>query len=157
MPVDEITGKKDKAPKNFIATLPFHAPAIVDVLHEGWWTGPKSLGVLHVKELKSNRADRPSEVVLPDAMICLGAVNVWSELVCYETGHYVPVKEFSQQRLESTYLSLLEVLQQQRKLASANYFNKTMHELYLKVSRSATTTQTRGSANNVICLPIDSD
>jgi hypothetical protein len=93
-PVDEITGKKDKAPKvilfpftpsrtvemspqNFIATLPFHAPAIVDVLHEGWWTGPKSLGVLHVKELKSNRADRPSEVVLPDAMICLGAVNVY--------------------------------------------------------------------------------
>ncbi|KAJ7841519.1 hypothetical protein B0H14DRAFT_3869168 [Mycena olivaceomarginata] len=155
--VEETTGKKDKAPKNFIATLPFHAPAIVDVLHEGWWTGPKSLGVLHVKEFKSNRADRPSEVVLPDAMICLGAVNVWSELVCYETGHYVPVKEFSQQRLESTYLSLLEVLQQQRRLASANYFNKTMHELYLKVSRSAPTAQTRGSANSVICLPIDCD
>ncbi|KAJ7831508.1 hypothetical protein B0H14DRAFT_3713338 [Mycena olivaceomarginata] len=156
-PADGTATAKDKSPKSFVTTLPFHAPAIVDVLHEGWWTGPKSLGVIHVKELISNRADRPTEVVLPDAMICLGAVNVWSELVCYETGHYVPVKEFSQERLEGTYLSLLDVLQEQRRLPSANYFNKTMHELYLKVSRSASTTQVRGSANNVICLPVDID
>ncbi|KAJ7863638.1 hypothetical protein B0H14DRAFT_2574814 [Mycena olivaceomarginata] len=156
-PADGTATTKDKSPKSFVTTLPFHAPTIVDVLHEGWWTGPKSLGVIHVKELISNCADRPTEVVLPDAMICLGAVNVWSELVCYETGHYVPVKEFSQERLEGTYLSLLNVLQEQCRLPSANYFNKTMHELYLKVSRSASTTQVRGSANNVICLPVDID
>ncbi|KAF7336357.1 hypothetical protein MVEN_02184200 [Mycena venus] len=143
--------------KNFITTLPFHAPAIVDVIHDVWWSNAKSLGFKHVKELKSHRIDRPAEVVLPDAMICLAGANVWAALLSYETGRYVPAKDFSQDRLENTYTSLLAVINKQRDGPSAKFFNNTMHELYLKASHSAVVAEGSSSANNVICLPIDSD
>ncbi|KAF8187672.1 hypothetical protein K438DRAFT_1764828 [Mycena galopus ATCC 62051] len=60
--------------------------------------------------------------------------TVWAALLAYETGHYVAAKEFSQDHLENTYISLLGVLQDQRAGKSAKTFNTTMHELYRKVS-----------------------
>ncbi|KAJ7190494.1 hypothetical protein GGX14DRAFT_579765 [Mycena pura] len=50
-------------PHTFISTLPFHAPAISDLIHEGWWMSPKATGFKHFKELKSNRADRPEDTM----------------------------------------------------------------------------------------------
>ncbi|KAJ7821263.1 hypothetical protein B0H14DRAFT_2831731 [Mycena olivaceomarginata] len=126
-----------KVNKSFITTLPFHAPAIIDMIHDVWWSTAKALGFKHVKDLISHRIDH--------AMICLAGANIWAALLAYETGRYVPAKDFSQDRLENTYTSLLE------------FFNNTMHELYLKVSHSAVVADTSSSANNVICLPIDSD
>ncbi|KAJ7789249.1 hypothetical protein B0H14DRAFT_2718827 [Mycena olivaceomarginata] len=146
-----------KVNKSFITTLPFHAPAIIDMIHDVWWSTAKALGFKHVKDLISHRIDRPGEIVLPDAMICLAGANIWAALLAYETGRYVPAKDFSQDRLENTYTSLLEVLNKQRNGLSAKFFNNTMHELYLKVSHSAVVADTSSSANNVICLPIDSD
>ncbi|KAJ7867366.1 hypothetical protein B0H14DRAFT_345498 [Mycena olivaceomarginata] len=119
---------------SFITTLPFHAPAIIDMIHDVWWSTAKALGFKHVKDLISHRIDRPGEIVLPDAMICLAGANIWAALLAYETGRYVPAKDFSQDRLENTYTSLLEVLNKQRNGLSAKFFNNTMHELYLKVS-----------------------
>ncbi|KAJ6523172.1 hypothetical protein B0H19DRAFT_1277038 [Mycena capillaripes] len=146
-----------KNPKSFVATLPFLAPAIVDVIHDVWWKTGKSLGFKHVNDLRSHRSDRPAEVVLPDAMICLAAANVWAALLAYETGCHVPAKDFSQDRLENTYTSFLAVLNTQRSASGARFFNKTMHELYLKVSHSVVVAETTGSTNNIICLPVDSD
>ncbi|KAJ7736808.1 hypothetical protein B0H16DRAFT_1500378 [Mycena metata] len=146
-------------PKAFIVAQPFHAPAIVDLIHEGWWSSSKSLGFTYIKDLKSNRDDRPNEVVLPDPMICLAGSFVWAALQTYSTGRFVPAPEFSQARLEGTYKSLLAVLTAQREGKSAKTFNRTMHELYVKVSHSqiATASAASGSANNIICLDIDSE
>ncbi|KAJ7339145.1 hypothetical protein DFH08DRAFT_1013982 [Mycena albidolilacea] len=154
-----VISNTPKVVLTFINNLPFHAPAVIDILHEGWWSSPKSFGFQHVTELKSNRPDRPMEVVLPDAMLCLGTVNAWAAATAWESGHYVYQKEFSQARLENTYKSLLEVLQKQRNGHSAKTFNRTMHELYIKVSRSqaGVASAASGSANDVISLAIDSD
>ncbi|KAJ7794672.1 hypothetical protein B0H14DRAFT_2621663 [Mycena olivaceomarginata] len=113
----------------------------------------------HVAELKSNRPDRPMEVVLPDAMLYLGTVNAWAAVTAWESGHYIYQKEFSQARHENMYKSLLEVLQKQRNGHSAKTFNRTMHELYIKVFRSQAgiAPAASGSANDVISLAIDSD
>jgi hypothetical protein len=62
--------------QTFLETLPFHAPALVDLICEGWWANPKALGFRYVKKLESHRIDRPTEVVLPDAMICLSGASV---------------------------------------------------------------------------------
>ncbi|KAF8187673.1 hypothetical protein K438DRAFT_2150852 [Mycena galopus ATCC 62051] len=62
--------------KNFATTLPFHAPIFVEVIHEIWWINSKALGFKHVKDLNSNRIDRPAEVVLPDPMICLVGTHI---------------------------------------------------------------------------------
>ncbi|KAJ7189877.1 hypothetical protein GGX14DRAFT_580309 [Mycena pura] len=148
----------DKIIKNFIPDMPFHAPAIVDLIHETWWNNMKALGFKHVSELVSHRTDRPRDVVLPDAMIGLVGANVWAAIVSYQTGRFVPAKEFSQARLENTYNSLVAVLENQRAGKSAKYFNTTMHKLYLKVFQSPDIAmEASGSANNVICLPVDSD
>ncbi|KAJ7488642.1 hypothetical protein B0H11DRAFT_2405610 [Mycena galericulata] len=135
------------------------APALVDFIHETWWSGPKALGFQHLKKLKLNRDDRPTEVVLPDAMICLAGANVWAAILSYQTGYYVRPPEFNQARLEGTYKSLLDIMQKQRDGLSAETFNRVMHDLYLKVSQSPATdaAAASGSANNVICLDIDSD
>ncbi|KAJ7041312.1 hypothetical protein C8F04DRAFT_1253007 [Mycena alexandri] len=136
---DGLPVQKSGPPKAFVTTLPFHAPAIVDLIHEGWWSSSKSLGFTYIKELKSNRLDRPNEVILPDPMVCLAGAFVWGALNAYATGR------------------LLAVLVKQREGKSAKTFNRTMHELYVKVSHSQAVTGTSGSANNVICLAIDSD
>ncbi|KAJ7021825.1 hypothetical protein C8F04DRAFT_1139779 [Mycena alexandri] len=143
----------------FINDSPFHAPAIVDIIHDGWWNTPKAFGFKHIDELKSNRADRPQEIVPPDPMICLAGANAWAALNTWETGHFVHAKEFSQARLENTYKSLLAVLKEQRSGQSAKSFNRTMHQLYTKVShlQAGAGSATSGSASNIICLPIDSD
>ncbi|KAF7378483.1 hypothetical protein MSAN_00275700 [Mycena sanguinolenta] len=146
-----------KGIKSFVLDLPFHAPAIVDVIHEAWWSGGKALGFKYIDKLGSNRADRPEELVLPDAMICLAGANIWAALRAWETGRYVEAKEFSQERLENTYTSLQAVLETQRNGLSAKNFNKTMHELYKKVTQSNSSEAALGSANSVICLPIDID
>ncbi|KAF7353180.1 hypothetical protein MSAN_01505600 [Mycena sanguinolenta] len=146
-----------KGIKSFVLGLPFHAPAIVDVIHEAWWSGGKALGSKYIDKLRSNRADRPEELVLPDAMICLAGANIWAALRAWETGRYVEAKEFSQERLENTYTSLQAVLETQRNGLSAKNFNKTMHELYKKVTQSNSSEAALGSANSVICLPIDID
>ncbi|KAJ7601792.1 hypothetical protein DFH06DRAFT_1401021 [Mycena polygramma] len=144
--------------KTFVPDLPFHAPALVDLIHETWWHTTRALGFKYVKELTSNRADRPHEIVLPDAMICLAGCNMWAALMAYQTGRHVPAPEFSQARLEGTYNSLLAVLEKQRAGSSAKYFNTTMHKLYLKVSQSPDVAmEASGSANSAICLPVDSD
>ncbi|KAF7377237.1 hypothetical protein MSAN_00144000 [Mycena sanguinolenta] len=118
--------------RNFMLDLPFHVPAIVDVIHEAWWNNGKALGFKYAHKLQSHRADCTDEVVLPDAMIWLAGANVWAALRAWETGRYVQARDFSQERLENTYTSLLAVLEAQRNGSSAKYFNKTMHELYLK-------------------------
>ncbi|KAJ6459577.1 hypothetical protein C8R45DRAFT_1221320 [Mycena sanguinolenta] len=146
-----------KGIKNFLTDSPFHAPAIVDVIHDTWWNTRKALGFKHAEKLRSNRADRPQEIVLPDAMICLAAANVWAALQAWETGRHVPARDFTQERLENTYTSLCEVLEKQRNGSSAKNFNKTMHDLYNKVSNSNSTEAASGSANSVIALAIDSD
>ncbi|KAJ7438608.1 hypothetical protein FB451DRAFT_1570207 [Mycena latifolia] len=112
---DTVTVTDPKAVlKAFNTNLPFHAPAIVDMIHEVWWSGRKSIGFTHQKKLKFNREDRPTEVVLPDAMICLAGANVWAALQAWLTGRYVHPEEFSQGRLESTYNSLLTIMEEQR-------------------------------------------
>ncbi|KAJ6533573.1 hypothetical protein B0H19DRAFT_1111294 [Mycena capillaripes] len=125
---------------------------------EGWWKGSKAFGFKYRKEFTSKRLDRPNEVVLPDPMICLAGANIWAALTAWKTGEYVHVKEFSQELLENTYHSLLAVIEKQRNGPSSKAFNSTMHELYLKASRSsAVSVAASGSANNVISLAIDSD
>ncbi|KAJ6553785.1 hypothetical protein DFH09DRAFT_1166687 [Mycena vulgaris] len=132
---------------------------MVDMIREAWWSSPRGIGSIHRKHLKSNRADRPNEVVLPDAMICLAGANAWAGLQAWATGHYVPAPEFSQGRLESTYQSLLGILEDQRSGKSSKAFNGIMHDLYVKVSQSQSgvAPNASGSANNVISLDIDSD
>ncbi|KAJ6583662.1 hypothetical protein B0H10DRAFT_1962145 [Mycena sp. CBHHK59/15] len=99
----------------FNVQTPFLAPAIVDLIHETWWSSSKALGFKYAKKLKSHRADRPEEVVLPYAMICLATVNLWASLLAYSTGHYVPPPpEFNQARLEGMYKTLLDIMQEQR-------------------------------------------
>ncbi|KAJ7731727.1 hypothetical protein B0H16DRAFT_199164 [Mycena metata] len=156
---DVVAVSESGPEKSFIVALPFHAPAIVDLIHECWWSGSKSLGFTYIKKLKSYHPDRPNEVVLPDAMMCLGATFIWGALQCYSTGRFVPASEFSEARLENTYTSLADVLEKQRAGPSAKRFNKTMHDLYVNVShsQSAAAPGASGSANNVICLEIDSD
>ncbi|KAJ7094932.1 hypothetical protein C8R44DRAFT_381361 [Mycena epipterygia] len=144
--------------KAFLINSPFHAPAIIDLIHETWWSSPKALGFKYVSMLKSHRKDRPSEVTLPDAMICMAGAHVWAALQPWQTGHYILAPEFSQGRLKGTYKSLLDILHRQRASASSKTFNKVMHDLYLRVSGSQAGPATAlGSVNNVICLDIDSD
>ncbi|KAJ7358288.1 hypothetical protein DFH08DRAFT_802122 [Mycena albidolilacea] len=150
-------GNPRKTTKVFNTGKPFFAPLIIDLAHETWWSSRKALGFKHVADLKSNRADRPTEVVLPDAMMCMAGAHAWAALQAYQTGVYVPAPEFSQGRLENTYQSLLSVMEQQRS-NSPKTFNRIMHELYLKVSNSTDSTALgTGSANIVISLAIDSD
>ncbi|KAJ6449863.1 hypothetical protein C8R45DRAFT_1224269 [Mycena sanguinolenta] len=95
-----------------------------------------------------------------DTKFCtLLAPLVWVALNTWETGRFVHAKEFSQARLESMYKALLDVMQKQRSGQSAKSFNHTMHQLYTKIShlQAGPTTATSGSANNIICLPIDSN
>ncbi|KAJ7865471.1 hypothetical protein B0H14DRAFT_3599385 [Mycena olivaceomarginata] len=144
--------------KTFVTDLPFHPSAVVDLIQDGWWSGSRSFGFKHIKDLKSHQTDRPTEVVLPDPMICLAATNVWAALLAYQTGHYVPATEFNQARLEGTYRSLLEIMKGQCSGSSAKLFNKRMHDLYLKVSGPQTVvTSTAGSANNIISLGLESE
>ncbi|KAJ7897945.1 hypothetical protein B0H14DRAFT_3424804 [Mycena olivaceomarginata] len=149
---------KVAALKAFATDQPFQAPLIVDLIHETWWKGPKALGFKYIKELKSHRVDRPSEVGLPDPMVCAAGAYTWASLLTRQTGHYVPTPEFSQELLESTYKALEDFIKQQRDGKSSKSFNKAMHDLYLRVSRSQSATVTSsGSANNVVTLAIDSD
>ncbi|KAJ6547740.1 hypothetical protein DFH09DRAFT_1087497 [Mycena vulgaris] len=85
--------------------------------------------------------------------------TAWAGLQAWATGHYVPAPEFSQGRLESTYQSLLGILEDQRSGKSSKAFNGIMHDLYVKVSQSqpGVAPNASGSANNVISLDIDSD
>ncbi|KAF7353107.1 hypothetical protein MSAN_01498000 [Mycena sanguinolenta] len=76
--------------------------------------------------------------------------NIWAALRAWEAGCYVDAKEFSQARLENTYTSLQAVLETQRNGLSAKNFNKTMHELYKKVTQSNSSKAALGSANSVI-------
>ncbi|KAJ7867554.1 hypothetical protein B0H14DRAFT_3588673 [Mycena olivaceomarginata] len=132
---------KVAALKAFATDQPFQAPLIVDLIHETWWKGPKALGFKYIKELKSHRVDRPSEVGLPDPMVCAAGAYAWA-----------------QELLESTYKALEDFIKQQRDGKSSKSFNKAMHDLYLRSSRSQSATVTSsGSANNVVTLAIDSD
>ncbi|KAF7350671.1 hypothetical protein MSAN_01627700 [Mycena sanguinolenta] len=117
-----------------------------------YFSGGKALGFKYIGKLGSNRADRPEELVLPDAMICLAGANIWAALRAWETGRYgyVEAKEFSQERLENTYTSLQAVLETQRNGLLAKNFNKTMHKLYKKVTQSNSSEAALGSANSVI-------
>jgi hypothetical protein len=88
-------------------------------------------------------------------MICLAAANVrvplasassikfnifpcqvFGALQAYSTGNYVPAPEFSQGRLEGTYLSLVQFIDDQYAGSEANIkaFHKIMHQLYLNAS-----------------------
>ncbi|KAJ7869686.1 hypothetical protein B0H13DRAFT_2350839 [Mycena leptocephala] len=127
---------KVAALKAFVTDHPFQAPLIVDLIHETW----------------------PSEVGLPDPMVCAAGAYAWASLSTWQTGHYVPTPEFSQELLESTYKALEDFIKQQQEGKSSKSFNKAMHDLYLRVSRSQSAPVTSsGSANNVITLAIDSD
>ncbi|KAJ7775248.1 hypothetical protein B0H14DRAFT_3588302 [Mycena olivaceomarginata] len=118
----------------------------------------KSLGFKHLKDLESHQKDRPNEVVLPDAMICVAGANLWAALLAWQTGYYVPAPEFNQARLEGTYKSLVNIMESQRSGPSAKVFNKCMHELYLKVSGARSVVASgSGSANNIISLDVDSE
>ncbi|KAJ7804204.1 hypothetical protein B0H14DRAFT_3130594, partial [Mycena olivaceomarginata] len=133
---------KVAALKAFATDQPFQAPLIVDLIHETWWKGPKALGFKYIKELKSHRVDRPSEVGLPDPMVCAAGAYAWASLLTRQTGHYVPTPEFSQELLESTYKALEDFIKQQRDGKSSKSFNKAMHDLYLRSSRSQSATVT---------------
>ncbi|KAJ7868363.1 hypothetical protein B0H14DRAFT_3585195, partial [Mycena olivaceomarginata] len=126
---DNVTVSKPppKVLKVFKTDKPFLAPIIIELIREIWWSSHKALGFKHVNDLKSNRKDRPTEVVLPDGMICLPGAHAW------QTGVYIPAPEFSQGRLESTYKSLVTVMDEQRS-KSPKIFNKLMHDLYLAVA-----------------------
>ncbi|KAJ7847288.1 hypothetical protein B0H13DRAFT_1907365 [Mycena leptocephala] len=129
--------------KVFVTDKPFFAPIIIELIRETWWSSHKALGFKHVNDLKSKQKDRPSEA--------------YTALQTWQTGVYIPAPEFSQGRLESTYQSLLAVMEEQR-TKSPKIFNKLMHDLYLAVAKSPSgPSTTSGSANNVISLAIDSD
>ncbi|KAJ7812810.1 hypothetical protein B0H14DRAFT_2605528 [Mycena olivaceomarginata] len=153
---DNVTVSKPP-PKVFKTDKPFLAPIIIELIREIWWSSHKVLGFKHVNDLESNRKDRPTEVVLPDAMICLAGANAFAALQAWQTGVYIPAPEFSQGRLESTYKSLITVMDEQRS-KSPKIFNKLMHNLYLAVAKSPSgPSAASGSVNNVISLAIDSD
>ncbi|KAJ6448981.1 hypothetical protein C8R45DRAFT_947627 [Mycena sanguinolenta] len=127
-------------------THPISDSGIIDIIHDGWWSTPKSFGFKNIDKLISNRADRPEEIA-------------WAALNAWETGHFVHAKEFRQARFENMYKSLLDVMLKQRSRQWAKSFNRTMHQLYTKIShlQAGAAAATSGSANNIICLPIDSD
>ncbi|KAJ7116294.1 hypothetical protein C8R44DRAFT_879677 [Mycena epipterygia] len=160
---DDVTGDNVAVPKPppkilkvFVTDKPFFAPIIIELIRETWWSSHKALGFKHLNDLKSNRKDRPTEVVLLDAMICLAGANAFAALQAWQTGVYIPAPEFSQGRLESTYKSLVAVVDEQCS-KSPKIFNKLMHDLYLAVAKSPSGPSASGSANNVISLAIDSD
>ncbi|KAJ7835275.1 hypothetical protein B0H14DRAFT_3707144 [Mycena olivaceomarginata] len=144
--------------KTFITSLPFHAPGVIELVRERWWSTAKSLGFKHLKDLESHQKDRANKVVLPDAMICVAGANLWAALLAWQTGYYVPAPEFNQACLEGTYKSLVNIMESQRSGPSAKVFNKCMHELYLKVSGARSVVASgSGSANNIISLDVDSE
>ncbi|KAJ7892130.1 hypothetical protein B0H14DRAFT_3854913 [Mycena olivaceomarginata] len=97
---DNVTVSKPppKVLKVYKTDKPFLAPIIIELIREIWWSSHKALGFKHVNDLESNRKDRPTEVVLPDAMICLAGANAFVALQAWQTGVYIPVPEFSQGR-----------------------------------------------------------
>ncbi|KAJ7871066.1 hypothetical protein B0H13DRAFT_2350135 [Mycena leptocephala] len=102
--------------KVFVTDKPFFAPIIIELIRETWWSIHKALGFKHVNDLKSKRKDRPSEVVLPDSMICLAGANAYTALQTWQTGVYIPAPNSAR--------GVLKI------------FNKLMHDLYLAVAKS---------------------
>ncbi|KAJ6626195.1 hypothetical protein B0H10DRAFT_2429994 [Mycena sp. CBHHK59/15] len=149
-----------KAIKAFKTNAPFLAPIIPDIIHEIWFSTPKSFGFKHGADMKSSIADPDyaNQKVLPDAMVCIVTTHVGAALSAWQTGVHVPAPEFSQGRLESTYKSHIETMQAQRTTEkSAKAFHKLMHELYLKASQSQPDLPVASSARNVITLDLDDD
>ncbi|KAJ7438950.1 hypothetical protein B0H11DRAFT_2103486 [Mycena galericulata] len=166
--VTSVTRHRDEAKfdKCFKFNSPFLAPAIADIIHDVWFANSKALGFKkkYVDAMVSRSPAHPKEKELPGPMICFVATNVLAALQTYITGTYVPASEFSQSRLETTYLSLMEFYEKQydddkANAANAKAFHKVMHQLYLNSSKSVagSSSAASGSAGNVIRLDLDDD
>ncbi|KAJ7463805.1 hypothetical protein B0H11DRAFT_80824 [Mycena galericulata] len=149
--------KRVKLEMKFKVNLPFHASPIVDIMQEVFFSGNKSLGHKHKQLFTSPNKDLPKELELPDVMLALVAANVAGALHTWKSGRFQGA-EFSQERLEMTYIDLLKTISGTRE-DTPDKFHKVMHDLYLKTTQSAASVAvaTLGSARNVIRLDLADD
>ncbi|KAJ7100981.1 hypothetical protein B0H15DRAFT_796634 [Mycena belliarum] len=146
--------------KFFKLNGPFLAPAIADIIHEIWFANAKAFGYKqkNISAMVSHCAAFPNEPELPAPMVCMVAANVHAALLTYSNGSFLPAPEFSQSRLEDTYVVLMEMIAAQRVASDANVaaFHKVMHRLYLNASvTSGSSSAASGSAANVMQLDIE--
>ncbi|KAJ7483086.1 hypothetical protein B0H11DRAFT_2417302 [Mycena galericulata] len=152
-----VAPKRVKLEMKFKVNLPFHASPIVDIMQEVFFSGNKSLGRKHKQLFTSPNKDLPKELELPDVMLALVAANVAGALHTWKSGRFQGA-EFSQERLEMTYIDLLKTISRTRE-DTPDKFHKVMHDLYLKTTQSAASVAvaTLGSARNVIRLDLADD
>ncbi|KAJ7136422.1 hypothetical protein C8R43DRAFT_1132568 [Mycena crocata] len=157
-PAGDANTTAEDAKKHFKRNSPFMAPAIADVIHEVWFKGEKSFGFkkTSVSKMISQYPALPKEPELPAPMICIAAANILAAILTYRTGTYVEAPEFSQSRLESTYVTLMNIVQGQRAGSDLNAraFHKVMHQIYLKASNIPAVAAASGSAANVMELDL---
>ncbi|KAJ7253653.1 hypothetical protein C8J57DRAFT_1473922 [Mycena rebaudengoi] len=134
----------EKPIKLFKLDLPFHAPAISDVIHDVFFRSGKSLGHKYLDRIVSTRTDRPREKVLPEPLVCVVSANIWAA-IC-------------QALLEGAYRKHMDDMKDMRTGNSKKTFHKLMHELFVKASQTRTGFITgSGSAANIVTLAIDDD
>ncbi|KAJ7221207.1 hypothetical protein C8J57DRAFT_1482478 [Mycena rebaudengoi] len=148
----------EKPIKLFKLDLPFHAPAISDVIHDVFFRSGKSLGHKYLDRIVSTRTDRPREKVLPEPLVCVVSANIWAAIVAWKSGRHVAGTEFSQALLEGAYRKHMDDMKDMRTGNSKKTFHKLMHELFVKASQTRTGFITgSGSAANIVTLAIDDD
>ncbi|KAJ7767849.1 hypothetical protein B0H14DRAFT_3509735 [Mycena olivaceomarginata] len=147
--------------KYFKVNGPFLAPIISEICRETWFHNSKAFGFKpeNMKLMVSYCKELPNEKELPASMIGLVGTIVFASIMTYSTGRYLPASEFSQSRLEDTYLALVQMIDGQRTQsnpAKVKAFHKVMHQLYLDASNSKGPTRSApsGSAANVMQLDL---
>ncbi|KAJ6604076.1 hypothetical protein B0H10DRAFT_1957479 [Mycena sp. CBHHK59/15] len=142
----------------FKVNLPFHASPITEIMQEVFFTA-KGLGRKHPELFNSRGSDQdlPKEFELPDAMPVLVASHVAGALHNWKTGR-CQNSDFTQERLEATYNSLIKLMAAIRE-DTPELCHNVMHALYKKTtqSQSAATVASLGSARNVIRLDLADD
>ncbi|KAJ6598035.1 hypothetical protein B0H10DRAFT_2231690 [Mycena sp. CBHHK59/15] len=142
----------------FKVNLPFHASPITEIMQEVFFTA-KGLGRKHPELFNSRGSDQdlPKEFELSDAMPVLVASHVAGALHNWKTGR-CQNSDFTQERLEATYNSLIKLMAAIRE-DTPELCHNVMHALYKKTtqSQSAATVASLGSARNVIRLDLADD
>ncbi|KAJ7061788.1 hypothetical protein C8F01DRAFT_1138353 [Mycena amicta] len=116
----------------FKTDLPFHAPPIIEVLQQVFFS-KKGIGRKYQDRFKSYNAKYPNELELPSSMLALAAVHLASAIDMWQTGREVGGSEFSQGTLETTYNRLVDFIADTR-AHSPDGMHRTMHALYKAVT-----------------------
>ncbi|KAJ6484745.1 hypothetical protein C8R45DRAFT_999223 [Mycena sanguinolenta] len=161
IPVASVKRNNRDDLKHFKVNGPFLAPIISEICRDTWFNNSKAFGFKpeNTKLMVSHCKELPNEKELPASMISLVGTIVLASIMTYSTGQCLPASEFSQSRLEDTYLALMEMIDGQRTQsnpAKVKAFHKVMHQLYLDASNSKGPVRSApsGSAANVMQLDL---